>query len=85
MAPKSIGPAAVGAAPPSIPVRDAAGARLPVEMIRYFAKVAMDHARRNPSERFKVVGTGYGYPAKVIAPMFDYCPPNVSLPYEFMY
>ena len=47
--------------------------------------VAMDHARRTPHTRYRVAAKGWGQPARVVAPMFDYAPLNVYLPYEFMY
>ena len=70
----------IGGPPTDVPVRG-----LPVEMIRYFVSVAVDHARRTPHMRYQVQAKGWGHPARVIAPMFDYCPDNVMLPYEFMY
>lgn len=66
--------------PTDIPVH-----KLPPEMIRYFVSVAMDHARRTPHVEYRVAAKGWGYPARIIAPMFDYSPVNVFLPYEFMY
>lgn len=70
----------IGGPPTDVPVRG-----MPVEMIRYFVTVAMDHARQHPDEPHDVVAKGWGHPARVIAPMFDYCPNNVYLPYEFQY
>lgn len=46
---------------------------------------ALDHARRHPDQSFQVEPRGWGVPVRIVAPMFDYCPANVSLPYEFQY
>lgn len=59
--------------------------RLSVPLIRYFAHVAMDHARNNPHDKFQVIAKGWGHPHRIVAAMFDYCPDNVGLPYEFIY
>jgi hypothetical protein len=80
-----IHPGKVGDTFPAIPTRDDAGKRLPPEMIEYFVKAAMDTARRSPNVRFHVQENGWGYDRKKIAPMFDYCPPNIHLPYGFIY
>lgn len=61
---------------------------LPLPMIHYFITVLLDHARRNPDDCFKVtvIGCkGTGYKPAQIAPMFNYAPYNVALPYEFIY
>lgn len=57
----------------------------PTYMIQFRIAMAVDLARRSPDESFEVPAKGWGHPAKVIAPMFDHSPMNVSLPYEFMY
>ena len=62
--------------------------RLPLAMIEHFVKAFKDYARCNPGETFQVVAIGCGlagYKAADIAPMFDHCPGNVLLPYEFQY
>lgn len=81
----SIGPAAMGAPPPGVPVRDAAGRKLTPDVVRAFVLVAMQHARQRPERSFRVVSKGWGYPNAVIAPMFDYAPDNICLPlWEWM-
>lgn len=61
------------------------GRKVPPEVIRYHVMVAMQQARRSPEMTVEVHVKGWGHPARVIAPMFDYCPNNVRLPYEFQY
>lgn len=61
---------------------------LPLPMIEHFAQAFLRYAKMHPSETFKLtaIGTGLaGYKVRQIAPMFDYCPENVILPYEFVY
>lgn len=80
-----ITPGPITASPPQVPVRDAAGKRLSLDMIHAFVLVALDHARKHPSESFHVKQDGWGYPHNKIAPMFDRCPANIHLPYGFIY
>ena len=61
---------------------------LPLPLIQYFCRVFVDYARARPGERFKLVAIGCGlagYKPAQIAPFFDHCPFNVTLPFEFMY
>jgi len=69
----------------NIPVRDSAGKRLPAPLIAAMVAGFLTHARQHPDCRYRVTAKGWGYPPRVVAPMFDYAPHNVSLPYEFMY
>jgi hypothetical protein len=71
-----------------IPVRSApigrkSGPMLPLPMIRYFVGVFLNHARHNPDDKFKVSVIGKPYKVVETAPMFDYAPWNVYLPYEY--
>lgn len=61
---------------------------LPLPLIHHFVLAFLDYARKHPQDRFKVtpIGCGLaGYKPPQIAPMFDYCPTNVGLPYEFIF
>lgn len=55
------------------------------ELIRFHVMCVLQQARRDPDMTVQVEAKGWGHPARVVAPMFDYAPPNVHLPYEFMY
>lgn len=70
---------------PAVPVRDASGAKLPLDIIRAYVLVAVDYARKRPDQNFKIQQDGWGYSRFDIAPMFDHCPLNITLPYGFMY
>lgn len=70
---------------PLVPVTDTSGARLPLEMIKAYVMVAVDYARKRPEQTFKVQQEGWGYPRQQIAPLFDRCPLNITLPYGFIY
>lgn len=61
------------------------GRSVPLPVIRYHVLSVLQHARRDPSLTITVEAAKWGHPARVVAPMFDYAPPNVHLPYEFMY
>ena len=78
-------PGPITAAPPQVPVRDAAGKRLSLDLIHAFVWVALDHARKRPGVTFHVKQDGWGYAREKIAPMFDNCPQNIILPYGFLY
>lgn len=72
----------------AIPTKDHKLKKMPLELIRYHVMVFLQFARANPQMVFKVVAIGCGlagYKPAQIAPMFDYAPDNVHLPYEFMY
>ena len=61
---------------------------LPLPMIELFVRDFLAYARGNPSDSFTVVAIGCGlagYKPCDIAPMFNYAPLNVKLPYEFQY
>lgn len=82
----SIFPCKMGQSPaPAVPVRDVNGARLSLDIIRAFVLVAMDHVRKRPSVTFHVQQDGWGYARQDIAPMFDHCPKNITLPYGFLF
>lgn len=68
----------------AIPVKGFDGKRLPLPLVEYFCRVFLDYARRHPFEDF-TVGVIQGGKPPQIAPFFDHCPANVTLPYEFMY
>lgn len=70
---------------PAVPVRDVNGARLSLDIIRAYVMVALDYVRKRPERTFQVQQDGWGYDRKQIAPMFDYCPKNIKLPYGFIY
>lgn len=63
------------------------GKLLPLQMIKYFVRVFLDHARTRPDDTFRVtlIGVCRQYKPPQIAPFFDYAPDNVLLPYEFIY
>lgn len=72
----------------AIPTKGYKLERLPLGMIALFVEDFKRYARQHPHDRFTVVAIGCGlagYKPRQIAPMFDYAPRNVSLPYEFMY
>lgn len=78
-------PGKIGETAPIVPARTATGERLPLDVIRAFVKLAMEYARGRPTQEFRVQQSGWGYPRQQIAPMFDHCPSNVTLPYGFWY
>lgn len=61
------------------------GKGVPAPVIRYHVMVALQQARQQPDMTVHVSASRWGHPARIVAPMFDYAPPNVHLPYEFMY
>ena len=72
----------------AIPTKDRDLKKLPLHVIRYHVMVFLQFARSNPDMIFSVVAIGCGlagYKARQIAPMFDGCPGNVVLPYQFQY
>lgn len=72
----------------AIPTKDERLRVLPLYLIAYYVAVFTQYARANPHLQFRVVAIGCGlagYKPAQIAPLFDHSPPNVSLPYEFMY
>lgn len=61
---------------------------LPLPLIQHFVQAFKVYAWQHQAESFDVVAIGCGlaaYKPHQIAPFFDYSPPNVSLPYEFLY
>lgn len=78
-------PSKMGCIPPAVPVRDMSGARLPLDVIRAFVMISLDHVRRQPDRMFYVMEDGWGYNRRQIAPMFDNCPKNIVLPYGFQF
>ncbi len=74
-----------GARAPAVPVRDASGSRYSLDVIRAFVKVSLDYAAKRPDVTFQVQQDGWGYSRQEIAPMFDYCPKNIMLPYGFQF
>ena len=67
-----------------IPVKGMDGKRMPLPMVQYFCRVFLEHALACPGDQFQVTVIGGGKPSQV-APFFDYCPPNIYLPYEYQY
>lgn len=61
---------------------------LPLPLIHHFVLAFLDYAHKHPEDSFRVtpIGCGLaGYRPSQIAPMFNYAPMNVSLPYEFQF
>ncbi len=85
MTSQTLRPGPMGCVFPAIPVRDASGARLPIDMIRAYVMIALDTVRRQPEKLYRVQQEGWGYHRREIAPMFDRCPGNIMLPYGFLY
>lgn len=72
----------------AIPTKDFHIKRLPLPLIQHFVYGFMKFAWHNPQLDFRVTAIGCGlagYKPAQIAPFFNYHPPNVYLPYEFMY
>lgn len=78
-------PGKMGCDLPMVPVRDVNGARLQLQVIAAYVSVALDYARKRPDRTFKVQQDGWGYSRKDIAPLFDHCPKNITLPYGFLF
>lgn len=83
--PNVIYPDKMGSPAPAVPVRDASGGKLPLPVIKGFVMVALDYARKRPGTTFQVQQDGWGYDRREIAPLFDYCPRNIILPYGFIF
>lgn len=78
-------PDKMGCSSPAVPVRDASGARLPLPVVHAYVMVVLDYVRKRPDTQFRVMQDGWGYDRKQIAPMFDHCPRNITLPQGFIY
>lgn len=71
-----------------VPVRGFRNELLPLPLIQHFIHSFKAHAWWHLDERFEVLVIACNkreYKPNQIAPFFDHSPPNVSLPYEFLY
>ncbi len=76
-----IHPDRVGCFAPAVAARDAAGRRLPLQVIHAYVMIALDGARKQPDKMFRVQQDGWGYSPDEIAPLFAGAPDNVVLPW----
>lgn len=76
----NITPGRIGDSAPFVPVRDASGSRLSVDVIRAFVLVAIEYARQRPDRIFHVQQDGWGVPFRDVVPMFKGCTGNVYFP-----
>jgi hypothetical protein len=70
----------------AIPTKGFVLERLPLPIIEHFCRVFVEYARARPQETFRLtpIGCGLaGYTVNDIAPFFDCCPANITIPYEF--
>lgn len=80
----SIHPGPMGSSAPVVAVRDAAGTRLPLDMVRAFLMLAVEHARARPDRIYTVQRDGWGYAFRDLVSVFKGAPDNVMLPMEYV-
>lgn len=77
----TIHPGPMGSSAPVVPVRDAAGKALPVDMVRAYLMLAVAYAKDRPDQLFTVQRDGWGHSFRDLVSVFKGGPGNIMLPY----